>query len=232
MPTPLRHGLLIHLAAAQIDLFMGMWHGGGWGLVREDGKVLRSLPMAWMVLAGLGLQAQQTEVYRGQETGGKAMRGHSSGPQATGLHQPAALYEALCWAMGLQMVVALAVALYWPRAWLPATPIPWATAVALNVAVLAPLALVRPGASGGVACSFEGRAWRLGLGLAVLAGVVAVVLSRSRAGWVGLLWPGLLVVAFAPRRPPAAVAVVGPGGLVPGAGPGSGSVHGGQGGRG
>lgn len=218
MPAPLRPALLMLLSAALIDLFMGLWHGGGWDLLRQDGKVLLSLPMAWLVLAGLGLQAQQTEVYRGQETGWPPRRGHSSGPQATGLHQPAALYEALCWAMGLQMVVALAVALYWPRAWLPATPIPWATAVALNVAVLAPLALVRPGASGGVDCSFEGRAWRLGLGLAVLAGVVAVVLSRSRAAWVVLPWLGLLVVAFAPRRAPAAVAVLAMMGAVLGAG--------------
>ncbi|MFM8738108.1 MAG: O-antigen ligase family protein [Betaproteobacteria bacterium] len=200
MPAHLRPALLMLLSAALIDLFMGLWHGGGWDLLRQDGKVLLSLPMAWLVLAGLGLHRRSTD------------------PQARGLHQPAALYETLCWAMGLQMVVALAVALYWPRAWLPATPIPWTTAVALNVAVLAPLALVRPGASGGVALSYEGRAWRLGLGLAVLAGVVAVVLSRSRAAWVVLPWLGLLVVAFAPRRAVAAVAVLAMMGAVLGAG--------------
>ncbi|MFM8509748.1 MAG: O-antigen ligase family protein [Betaproteobacteria bacterium] len=200
MPAHLRPALLMLLSAALIDLFMGLWHGGGWDLLRQDGKVLLSLPMAWLVLAGLGLHGRSTD------------------PQATDLHPTAALYETLCWAMGLQMVVALAVALYWPRAWLPATPIPWATAVALNVAVLAPLALVRPGASGGAALSFEGRAWRLGLGLAVLAGVVAVVLSRSRAAWVVLPWLGLLVVAYAPRRAVAAVAVLAMMGAVLGAG--------------
>lgn len=101
--------------------------------------------------------------------------------------------EALGWAIGLQLLVAAVVALQWPRAWLPATAIPWATAVALGMAVLAPLVWARDGMKP------DGRAWRVGLALALLAGAVAVVWSRSRAAWVVLPWLMVVAVMFAAR---------------------------------
>lgn len=186
-PTPhpqgLKHrlgpALALLVAVGLIDLMMCLWHGGDWDILRQDGKVVLALPMAWLVVT----------------VQGRARGAAAAPPEAAQLH------EALCWALGLQMVVALAVALCWPRAWLPATSIPWATAVALNLAVLAPLVL----APRGDAPPFpEGRAWRVGLGLAVMAGVVAVVLSRSRAAWLVLPWLGVLAVVFSPRRLPTA----------------------------
>jgi hypothetical protein len=196
-------------AAGVIDVLMCLWHGGGWNILRQDGKVVLALPMAWAVMAVLGLAQQHGYGHgHGHQSTAVPDRGlHRRTAEETGAAgapgEAAALHEALCWALGLQMAVALAVALCWPRAWLPATPIPWATAVALNMAVLAPLVL----APRGDAPPFpEGRAWRIGLGLAVLAGAVAVVLSRSRAAWLVLPWLGVLAVVFSPRRLPTAAA--------------------------
>lgn len=186
----LKPALALLLATGVIDLSMCLWHGGGWDILRQDGKVILALPIAWAVAGLLAFS--------------KGLAG-----------EPGALHEALCWALGLQLVVALAVALCWPRAWLPATPIPWATAVALSMAVLAPLV----GAPRGDAPPFpEGLAWRVGLGLAVLAGAVAVVLSRSRAAWLILPWLGMLAVVFAPRRWPTAAGVLALGAITVGAG--------------
>lgn len=188
-------------AAGVIDLLMCLWHGGGWDILRQDGKVVLALPMAWAVVVVLGLKHGHGAQVAPGSTTMKGAAGAAGGVGSPG--QTAALHEALCWALGLQMAVALAVALCWPRAWLPATSIPWATAVALNMAVLAPLVL----APRGDAPPFpEGRAWRIGLGLAVLAGAVAVVLSRSRAAWLVLPWLGVLAVVFSPRRLPTAAA--------------------------
>jgi O-antigen ligase len=107
--------------------------------------------------------------------------------------------EALGWAIGLQLLVAAVVALQWPRAMLPATAIPWATAVALGMAVLAPLVWARDGVKP------DGQAWRVGLALALLAGAVAVVWSRSRAAWVVLPWLMVVAVVFSRRTARTAV---------------------------
>ncbi|NBU49189.1 MAG: O-antigen ligase domain-containing protein [Betaproteobacteria bacterium] len=169
------------LLACLIDAALCLWHGGDWDILRQDGKVLLALPVAWAVWGAVAV--------------------HGARGGAGGVASPAALREALGWAIGLQMGVAAAVAICWPRAWLPATPIPWATAVAMGMAVLAPM-VAAPTHQGP-----DSRAWRFGLGLAVLAGVVAVVLSRSRAAWVILPWLGVLGVVFARQRISAAVAV-------------------------
>lgn len=164
------------LVACLIDAALGLWHGEELIILRQDGKVLLALPMVWAVMSIMSLH-------------------HTASVTAPGLLASGfTLREALGWAIGLQMVVAAVVAIQWPRAWLPATPIPWATGVALGMAVLAPLALAKTSEAPNSA------AWRVGLGLAVLAGAVAVVLSRSRAAWIILPWLGVLWVVFAQRR--------------------------------
>lgn len=163
--------------ACVLDAVMALWHSDSWIILRQDGKVLLGLWVACVLMARLSARSSW----------GAAV------PVGV-LNSPAELREALAWAIGLQMMVAAAVAIKWPRALLPATPIPWATAVALGLAVLAPLALGRlPGAP-------QGTAWRVGLGLAVVAGAVAVVLSRSRAAWVILPWLGILWIVMSPRK--------------------------------
>ena len=166
------------LVACLIDAVMGAWHQEGWIIMRQDGKVLLMLPIVVAVLSAMPWNASHSGA-TGTPSG--RMTGHD-------------LRETLAWALGLQMVVAAAVAVHWPRAWLPATSIPWATAVALGMAVLAPMMLGRDEAAP------DGAAWRTGLALAVAVGAVAVVLSRSRAAWVILPWLMLLVVVFARRR--------------------------------
>lgn len=161
------------LVACLIGLAMGTWHEEGWRGMRQDGKVLMVLPMVG-VLSRLLLDSR-----------------------IPGSSVPA-WREQLGWALGLQLAVAAAVALLWPRAQLPATAIPWATAVALTMAVLGPLVLIRDGVHP------DSRAWRIGLTLALLAGATAVVWSRSRAAWVVLPWLMLVAVALA-QRPARAV---------------------------
>lgn len=172
------------VVACVIDAVMAMWHGDSWIILRQDGKVLLGLWVACVLMGTLPAPSSM-----------------GAGPTGV-LNSASQLREALCWAIGLQMVVAAAVAIEWPRAWLPATPIPWATAVALGMAVLAPLALGRPPGAP------NGTAWRVGLGLAVLVGAVAVVLSRSRAAWVIFPWLGLVWVFMSPRKGRALVAVL------------------------
>lgn len=172
------------LAACLLNALMGAWHGEGWRTMRQDGKVLLALPTIGLLIAG------------GRLTDAMAKgAGFSSDDSA------ARLREAVGWALGLQLVVAMVVALQWPRAWLPATSIPWATAVAMSIAVLAPLALSPDGQAS------ESRAWRAGLALAIVAGLAAVVWSRSRAAWIIMPWLGVLMVALSTRRGRSAVIV-------------------------
>lgn len=183
------------ILACVIDAVMALWHSDSWIILRQDSKVLLGLWVACVLMARLSVRSAWGAVV----------------PWGV-LKSPTELREALAWAIGLQMVVAAAVAIEWPRAWLPATPIPWATVLALGLAVLAPLALGR------LPAAPEGTAWRVGLGLAVLAGAVAVVLSRSRAAWVILPWLGLLWIVMSPRKGLAMATVMGVGLAAVGAG--------------
>jgi len=194
LPGFIMPAVVCPMLACAIDAAMSIWHGGGWVILRQDIKVLLGLVVAWVLMGAA------------QETAGKHVE--QSGMMSSG-HQ---LRQAVLWAIGLQMLVALAVALQWPRKWLPDTPIPWATAVALSMAVLAPLALGR------LTGQHFSAAWRVGLGLAVAAGAAAVLLSRSRAAWVVLPWLGLLGVMSSTRKGLALAAVLGVGAAGLGAG--------------
>lgn len=188
--------VLCLLAACLIDLAMGAWHREGWNTMRQDGKVLLILPIIWALMGATSPAAGSSRLAQGHA-------GHIHGLN---------LREALGWALGLQLLVAAAVAFIWPRAWLPATSIPWATALALGMAVLAPLVL------GNDEGEPAGAAWRMGLALAVAAGAVAVVLSRSRAAWVVLPWLMVLVVVFSRNRLRASLGALGVAAALLGAG--------------
>lgn len=165
----LRRGLafwaVLGAVACAVGLLGGWHHEEGWRTMRQDGKVwLTALMLAWVV--------SQTGVVR----------------QCLGSMQwlPAHRWIGL-WALAcaVQMGLALACAVWLPRADLPVGAIPWATTVAIGVAAAAPwcaAALRKPLEPS----PQPWEAWLLASACAM--GVVAVVLSRSRAAWVVLPW--------------------------------------------
>lgn len=171
------------LVACVIDGAMGLWHGEGLRTMRQDGKLL----LAALFTAVLWSAMQS--------------RAAASAPPRPGLRPGV---EAL-WplALTLQMAVAAAVALSWPRADLPPSPLPWAMSVALGLAVLAPLVLRNP-LTDTWGAGLHRRAGPTGLqGLvmaAVVCGVVAVLWSRSRSAWVVLPWLMVVLVACSQRK--------------------------------
>ena len=157
------------LAACLLDAAMGLWHGEGLRTMRQDGKLAA---MALMLMAVLSLSARS----------GKPTPLPETITRPWGLDLRAALIAALA----AQLVAAAWVGVSWPRSQLPMTAVPWATSVALTLAVFTPLALASKGRLKGL------------LIFAVIAGLVAVVASRSRAAWVVMPWIlGLVVLASA-----------------------------------
>ena len=162
--------------ACALEAGLGLWHQEPLRAMRQDGKAL----VALLVAAALWRHGAH-----------RAM-----GPrEGSGSHDwRVSLSQALVWSLGLQLMVAAIVALVWPRADLPGTAIPWATSTALAVVVLAPLALIGPSGTR------PDRARRIALGLAVLAGIVAIVGSRSRSAWIVMPWLLFLGVAISANR--------------------------------
>lgn len=188
-PDPgLQRGLRLWLALAMvgcaIDAIWGLAHGEGVRTMRQDGKLGLMALMLLVLLPVLRSSAR-------------------SGPVTA-----RALATALLGAVVLQMLVACTVAATWPRSELPATAIPWATLVALGLALLAPLLLPASRCEADSALpSNTASLFKAMIALALLAGIAAVLFSRSRSAWLVLPWLGLLAVWGSRRRLPAAVAV-------------------------
>lgn len=149
-----------------IDLAWGLWHADGLRIFRQDGKLAAMWWMLWAL----------SRVVRADGSTARPCM-----PQLLPLG-----LVGLC-------LSALAVAWLWPRAQLPSGAVPWATGIALAVAVLAPWVIDQ----------WQDRGTRLlqVLGTFGLAcGLAAVVLSRSRAAWIIVPWLGLLLVLRSRHR--------------------------------
>ena len=190
--TALRLWAALALVACLIDGVMSLGHGESLNTMRHDGNLL--------VASVFTLVLWPWAVHRERKVHEASSDSPSSSSQTSPVSRialnspPRDLPLAALWPMALvlQMGMAAWVAVAWPRAHLPPSPLPWATGVALSLAVIAPLVREHAPRIGGAAV------WRAALWVAVVAGIVAVLGSRSRSAWIVLPW--LMVMAVATSR--------------------------------
>ena len=181
-------GALIHSG-------LSLWHGDTAALWRQEMK----LAGTWVV-AAWWMRHRRSAAPLGSEGGGRFRNAWT------------------LWVLSLP--VAALVAWAWPRALLPSGAVPWAHSVALTVAVVAAVACFGQGGLPGWPPKAGGgrdrpraqwwawrpmrlpllhpRAW---MGLALAAGGLAVLFSKTRSAWGVLPWGlGLWVLSAAGRR--------------------------------